>query len=81
MSDVDVKVVLNKKNIRDLLLKGEGTKKMIDDLAKGIANRAGEGYEYDSYVGRNRVNTSVRTKSLDAVQDNAENNTLLKSLK
>ena len=62
------------------LLKSDEMMAVCREFADGIANRAGEGYEISEYVGRNRVNVSVRTASETALQDNYENNTLLKSM-
>lgn len=74
------KVELNRKGVREML-RSQSMMNAVTGIAEGIATRAGSGYEVDNYVGRNRVNASVRTRSREAVHDNAKNNTLLKAMK
>lgn len=60
------------------LLKSAEMQAVLIDYANAVQNRAGD--DYSVYVGLTRANVSVRTDNDNAVQDNYENNTLLKSL-
>ena len=73
------KFELNRQGVRELL-KSEGMQTVCDEYARGIAKRAGPGYVTSSYVGKNRVNTSVSAETYEAYRDNLENNTLLKAV-
>ena len=68
---------LNEAGVRELL-KSSGMQDVLKSYAGSIASRAGAGY--DVHVGPNRANVSVETSTREAVQDNYENNTLLKSM-
>ena len=61
------------------LLKSAEMQAVLIDYANAVQNRAGD--DYSVYVGRTRANVSVRTDNDDAVQDNYENNTLLKAVR
>lgn len=74
MSKVEVEI--NTENI-GALLKSDETANMLKELAEQIANRAGTGYESDSYMTPGRVVASAYTATEDAIKDNSENNTLL----
>lgn len=74
------KIVLNSPGIRSLLRSGE-MKDLVGQYAAQMASRAGDGYEYDTYTGPGRVNASVRCASVQATEDNLDNNTLLKSMR
>lgn len=76
----NIRVVLNKKGVRQLL-RSEEVGKYIADQAAGIASRAGAGYSYDKYVGRNRCNSSVFPTTEEAWKDTLKNNTLLKAVR
>lgn len=70
---------LNYEGVRELLRSDE-MKELLTDLAEGIQKRAGDGYEVSPYTGKTRVNVSVGTATFEAMQDNLDNNTLLKAL-
>lgn len=75
-----VRIVLNKKAVKEILKSQE----MMDiclEHANATAENAGSGYEVTTYVGKTRVNASVRANTVDSIKDNYENNTLLKSLR
>lgn len=74
------KFVLNSAGVRGLL-QGEEMQAHLKDIADGIKQRAGEGYESDIYVGVNRSNAMVRAETPKAKTDNMKNNTLLKAVK
>jgi hypothetical protein len=73
-------VILNKEAVRSLLRSSE-MMSVCKEKAEGIQQRAGEGYAVSEYQGVNRVNVSVYTDSYEAMKDNSENETLLKSLR
>lgn len=62
------------------LLKGSDVEKMVKSYAEDIADRCGEGYAADTYQAGTRVIASAYTETEEAMQDNLENNTLLKGL-
>lgn len=69
---------LNRAGVRELLKSAE-MQEVLMNYARGISSRAGEGYSV--YVGSNRANVSVQTDTQEAIQDNLDNNTLLRRLK
>lgn len=57
--------------------------KLMESYANQVKTNAGvvgKGYTLNRYVGRNRVNVSVGTQTKKAIQDNLDNNTLLKAV-
>ena len=72
------KFELNRDGVRELL-RGSEMQEVLLSYARGISSRAGEGYSV--HVGSNRANVSVRTESDEAMRDNLDNNTLLRSIK
>jgi hypothetical protein len=75
-----VKIVLNKKAVRDQLLKSSEMQNICEEYAKTIAGRCGEGYASDTYAGKNRVNAMVYAETAKARADNNKNNTILKAV-
>ena len=73
-----VKFELNRAGVRELLRSQEAMI-VCQEYANNIRNRAGDGYEVDTYVGTNRANASVYAATYEARKDNYENNTLLKA--
>ena len=61
------------------LLKSAEMRGVIESEANGMSNRAGEGYVVR--YGRDRVVAFVETGTDAAVQDNLDNNTLLKAVR
>ena len=80
MLSVMARIVLNKSGV-SALLKSQEMMNICKSEAIKIKNRCGEGYGYDTYVGKTRVNASVFTASTKAMKDNSENNTLLKNMR
>lgn len=78
MSKCEIK--LNSAGIRELLQSPEMAA-ICQEQAKTIAGRCGTGYATDIHVGKTRVNASVYADTPDAIRDNLENNTILRSLK
>lgn len=76
---VDVTVELNYEGVRELLRSSEMAE-ICKELADGIAAQCGEGYEVTVYTGANRVNASVAAVTKEAIEDNYENNTLLRAV-
>ena len=74
-----VTLVLNKDQI-GAMLKDAEIQTIVADIASDIANRAGEGYASDTKLMGTRVIASVYTETSEALQDNLENNTLLRCL-
>ena len=74
-----VKFELDRAGVRALLQSSEMAGICLS-YANGVRNRAGEGYEVTTYVGKNRVNASVHAETYEARKDNYDNNTLLKAL-
>lgn len=80
MGSKKTRIELNRQGVRNLL-KSDRMMEICYAHAKDIQKRAGDGYEISKYVGINRVNVSVSAETFEARKDNAENNTLLRSLR
>ena len=80
MAKQKFKIELNSAGIRSLLRSPE-MEAVVGAYGAEMAARAGDGYRYDTYVGRNRVNSAVFCDSSSAEKDNFTNNTLLKSMR
>lgn len=74
------KFELNYRGVAELMKSPEMVA-ILKEKAKGIQERAGSGYETSTYVGKNRENVSVKTKTSKAIRDNNKNNTLLKAMR
>ena len=73
-----VQIVLNRPNIGALLHDfGAG---YCYEIAQNIAAASGEGYEADTYDTGKRIVASAYAATKEAMQDNLENNTLLRNL-
>ena len=70
---------LNRAGVRELLKSSE-MQDVLKKHATTIKNRAGDGYEQDIYIGRNRANAMVKAETFKARKDNSKNNTLLKAV-
>lgn len=76
---MSMRLELNHDGIRELLTSPE----MLDvvmEHANRIASGLGDGYEVTGYTGSGRVNASIKAVSQEAINDNLENNTLLKAI-
>ena len=73
------KFTLNRKGVSELMKSNEMAD-LLEKKAKKIVEKAGDGYETSTYIGENRTNVSIKTKSRKAIRDNNKNNTLLKAL-
>ena len=76
----NVRVVLNKKGVRELLQSKEITS-VVSEACEGVAKRAGTGYAFNTQTGKNRAVGRVYAVNKKAISDNYKNNTLLKALK
>lgn len=78
MSSKLVKFELNYNGVGQLLKSPEMVS-VLTDAASQIKNRAGDGYSV--HIGPHRANVSVRTETEEAIQENLDNNTLLKAVR
>ena len=74
-----IKVELNHTAVGELLKSSE-MQELVKSYADEIAKRAGEGYTSDTYNAGSRVIASAYTETEEAIEDNLENNTLLKAM-
>ena len=74
-----IKVELNHEAVGELLNSSE-MQELVKSYADEIAERAGEGYASDTYNAGSRVIASAYTETEEAMEDNLENNTLLKAM-
>lgn len=70
---------LNRSGVAELM-KSQAMQNVLKEHATTIKDRAGDGYEQDIYVGKNRANAMVKAESFKARRDNSKNNTLLKAV-
>ena len=70
---------LNRKGVAELM-KSQAMQGILKEHATTIKNRAGDGYEQDIHVGKNRANAMVKAETFKAKKDNSKNNTLLKAV-
>lgn len=81
MNDMsNFKFKLNRQGVREFL-KSEQVQNMLETKARAIQQRAGDGYEVSTYVGKTRANASVRANTVKAIKDTKKNNTLLKAVR
>jgi hypothetical protein len=75
-----VKIELNSQGIREYM-KSDSVKDMLSEHAERVMSNLGDGYEQSSYDGRTRVNVSIKANTSETIQDQYQNNTILKALK
>lgn len=75
----DVRIVLNGSGVKELL-KSSSVADMCMEIASKAVNSCGEGYEAQSRNYPERTGAAVVAVTYQAKRDNAENNTILKSL-
>lgn len=78
MSNVTIK--LNSEGVKELLKSAEIMAECRSHAAEMAATLGADDYEVSEYVVTNRVNVSVRAKTKKALQDNLDNNTMLKAV-
>lgn len=81
MAKKGIWVQLDKDAFRDQVLRSDNLRRILDDKAKEIASRCGDGYRSKSSIEENRAMAMVWTSTQEAKLDNEENNTLLKNVK
>ena len=76
-----IKFELNREGVKELM-KSDEMGVVLSEYAQRVMNNAGssEDYRLDPYSGLNRDNVSVVAINDKSIQDNYENNTLLKAL-
>ena len=74
-----IKVELNHEAVGEMLKSSE-MQELIKSYADEIAKKAGEGYASDTYNAGSRVIASAYTETEEAMEDNLENDTLLKAM-
>lgn len=72
--------VLNQAGVA-ALMKSPEMQAILKEKATAVRTRAGEGYEQDLFVGKNRANAMVSAATVQAKRDNMKNNTLLKAVR
>lgn len=75
------KVWIDQKAFRENVLKGDETKKAINDAANRALNACGEGYKAKPYDGKLRAGVVIAPETAEAYYDNLRNNTLLKAIR
>lgn len=75
---MSIKIKLNSDGVKQLLK--VDMRPIVEAKAREIANKCGDGYEFDSYEGVNRCNAMVWADSSEAIIDNEQNNTILGAL-
>ena len=75
----DFRFELNEAGVRELLQSAE-MNEIITAYTDQINAEAGEGYEGDVQTGKNRIVGMVKAVSKEAIEDNEENNTLLRAI-
>lgn len=76
----DVKIVLNRSGVKELLRSPE-MQQICKDYAYAAKSRLGTGYEVTYMVGKNRANARIEATTMGARIRNIRNNELLKALK
>lgn len=70
---------LNRAGVRELMLSPE-MQSGLESMAGGILARLGDGYETETFKGRNRINVEVKAETLEARRENLRDNTILKAV-
>lgn len=74
-----VKIVLNRKGVRELL-RSQEVLADLEDRANRIASSAGDGHAVSAEVGTVRARASVRTDTLEAAKAEAETRDLTRAI-
>jgi hypothetical protein len=75
-----MKFVLDRAGVRELLKSPEAMA-VCKEHADASCRSLGAGYTVTTYTGKTRVNASIAASTQRARRENAENNTILKSLR
>lgn len=76
---MSLKIELDSAGIQ-ALLKSQEIMETLQEQADSIRAQLGDQYQTSQRVGKTRANVSVYTEDPDALRDNAQNNTMLKSM-
>ena len=74
-----VYVKLNKDGVSELLKSGE-IAATVTQYAQAVASRAGDGYDYQVFVGNRRCYANVFPATAEAAKDHYKNNSLVKAI-
>lgn len=74
-----IKFELDRSGVRELL-RSEEMKGVCKDYADRALNQLGDGYSVSTRTGKNRVNASVKADTIEAKQENAKSNSILKAV-
>ncbi len=74
------KFELNRAGVRELM-RSQEMLSVCQYEARRALDKLGDGYEADTYIGKNRVNAMVSASSYKARKENSESNTILKAVK
>ena len=75
-----LQIILNSEGIRELL-KSLEIENVLEELADNIQRRAGEEFDTETTIGKNRVNVKIKPSSPRAYYSNLKHDTLIKALK
>lgn len=75
----DIRVKLNHSAVRQLLRSGDVEADLVR-RGRAIAAAAGEGYETQPWVGRNRTRVTIRTATTEARIDEATDHSLMRAI-
>lgn len=70
---------LNSQGIRELL-RSEEMKQICETYTDKAAESLGEGYESESFTGKNRVNARLNAVTWEAVNGNKKDNRMIKAV-
>jgi len=76
----EFRIELIESGVRELLRSAD-MEQICLEKAQEVCRRCPQGYETDTYRGKNRVNAMVWADSPEAREDNLKNNTLLKAVR
>lgn len=75
-----VEIVLNSAGVKEMLKSPEMMAICKEHADKAVMS-LGDGYETNTYTGRNRVNAEIEAVSYKAKKENLENNSILRALR
>ena len=76
----NVKIELDSAGVRELL-RSEEMKTICEEYANNAVSKLGDGYAVTAMIGKNRANASVIATTYKAIQENLEDNRVLKALR
>lgn len=76
----NIKFELNKRGVAELMKSPEMVN-VLEGFGNKAVNTLGDGYEVETFQGKNRANVEVKAVTYKARRDNMENNTILKAVR